>query len=294
MRMIGQLDSDKNALIFSDYLFVQGIDNQVERERDGLYTLWVHDEDKIPAALEWLAKFQANPAAPEFKKAAGEARKIAEAQQAEEEAAKKRVIDGRLALHQSEVGQPPYLTVFLMVVCIAVFAVSEAGTNQAVLNALFISGEHTRELSEIRAGEVWRLITPAFVHLSWLHIIFNMLWLKDLGAMIENRLGTKTLAIFVLVSAIGSNLAQNFVSGPNFGGMSGVVYGLLGYCWMRGKHDPDSQLALHPDVVAMMLIWFVVCFTRLVGPIANTAHAAGLIIGVVWGYLSARVAVARR
>ena len=74
--------------------------------------------------------------------------------------------------------------------------------------------------------------------------------------------------------------------GPVFGGMSGVVYGLLGYVWIRGKFDPGSGLYLHSYTVTMMIIWFVACLTGVLGPIANTAHAAGLVMGMAWGYLS--------
>jgi GlpG protein len=68
--------------------------------------------------------------------------------------------------------------------------------------------------------------------------------------------------------------------------MSGVIYGLLGYVWLRGKFDPASGLFLHPSTVTMMIIWFFACFTRWLGPIGNWAHAAGLVMGMAWGYLS--------
>jgi GlpG protein len=68
--------------------------------------------------------------------------------------------------------------------------------------------------------------------------------------------------------------------------MSGVVYGLLGYIWMRGKFDPGSGLYVHSHTVAMMIIWFVACFTPLVPHVANATHAVGLALGMAWGYLS--------
>jgi GlpG protein len=68
--------------------------------------------------------------------------------------------------------------------------------------------------------------------------------------------------------------------------MSGVVYGLLGYVWIRGKFDPASGLYLHPYNVIMMLVWFFACLLHLIPNIANTTHAVGLGIGIAWGYLS--------
>jgi GlpG protein len=76
------------------------------------------------------------------------------------------------------------------------------------------------------------------------------------------------------------------IGGPFFGGMSGVVYGLVGYVWMKGKYDPAAGLFLHPWTVIMVILWFFVCLTGYVGTIANAAHAAGLVLGVAWGYLS--------
>jgi GlpG protein len=91
-----------------------------------------------------------------------------------------------------------------------------------------------------------------------------------------------------------SNLAEFLVSGPSFGGMSGVVYGLLGYIWMQGRFNPASRLSLQPQTVTFMIVWFFVCLAGLVGPIANTAHGVGLAVGVAWGFLDARLRVVLR
>ena len=69
--------------------------------------------------------------------------------------------------------------------------------------------------------------------------------------------------------------------------MSGVVYGLAGYVWMRGKYDRASGVGLDPQSVTILLVWLVVCYTGVVGPVANTAHLVGLIVGMVWGRVSA-------
>jgi len=114
-----------------------------------------------------------------------------------------------------------------------------------------------------------------------------MLWLRDLGSMIEARQTSLQLALLVLFVAASSNVMQFYIGGaPNFGGMSGVVYGLLGYVWLRGKFDPGSGLFLHSATVTMMIVWFFVCLLGLIPHIANTAHAVGLVVGMSWGYLS--------
>jgi membrane associated rhomboid family serine protease len=142
--------------------------------------------------------------------------------------------------------------------------------------------------SDVLGGEVWRLVTPMFLHLSFLHILFNMMWLWDLGRLVEMIKGSVFLLAFVVVTGAASNVAQYAITGsPAFGGMSGVVYALLGYVWMQGKFNPRFGFEMHKATVIMMLVWYVLCWTGLVGPIANWAHTGGLVLGVAWGYLAA-------
>jgi GlpG protein len=125
--------------------------------------------------------------------------------------------------------------------------------------------------------------------MSIMHIVFNMMWMADLGSMIEDRQSTGLLARLVILLGIGSNLTQYVVTGSGrFGGMSGVVYGLIGYMWIRGKFDPACGLRLHQQTVVTSIIWFFFCFSGYAGPIANGAHAGGLVLGMIWGWLASR------
>lgn len=180
----------------------------------------------------------------------------------------------------------PPLTVALIIVS-GLFAVfSNLGDSMDALAPFFIAPPHSEGLGAVRAGEYWRLLTPIFIHYGLLHLVFNMMWLWDLGALLEARRGTWFFGGFVLAVGILANLTEYIISGARyFGGMSGVVYGLLGYVWMQGKYNPRFGFVLHKHVVAMMLIWYVLCWTGLLGPIANWAHTAGLLIGVVWGFM---------
>jgi len=186
------------------------------------------------------------------------------------------------------------VTLGLIVISVIVSLYSKFGDDPQAIMRLFITdytvmGSYIgwiKTLPEIRHGQLWRLVTPIFIHFGVIHILFNMFWLRDLGSMIEGRQSSGLLALLVVVIGVCSNLAQFYYGGPAFGGMSGVVYGLLGYIWMRGKFDPASGLYLHPTTVTMMIVWFFACFTPLIPHIANATHAAGLAVGLAWGYLS--------
>ena len=126
-------------------------------------------------------------------------------------------------------------------------------------------------VEDIVHGEVWRLVTPIFLHFGFIHLLFNMWALASLGSLIEYRRGTATLALLVLLSAMVSNLGEylyevNFFDQARlFGGMSGVVYALFGYIWMKGQNEPEQGMILHPSTVQTMLFWLVLCMMGFVG-----------------------------
>ena len=173
----------------------------------------------------------------------------------------------------------------LIITSAAVFLLTDMGNNK-IIEKFLISAKPTG-LSEIFSGQFWRLFTPLFVHYSFIHILFNMFWLHDLGSQIERLKGSKFFITFALTLALFSNLLQFLMSGPSFGGMSGVVYGLFGYVWIKCRLDPGDGFRIDPVIANIMFAWFLLCFTGIVGSIANWAHAGGLLLGLAWGYGSA-------
>jgi GlpG protein len=261
----------------------------VEPDRDD-WAVWVHSEDHVDKARELLNLFVSNPTDGRFQRSARRARQIRVQAQREEEEAEKRIVGRQELLENLSRSSPGWLSIGLIAVCIVVGLLTQLGENREAVRALQIAGSrYGGLLPEVRGGEVWRLITPIFLHFSWWHLLFNLMWLYDLGGMIERRVGAGRLTLLVILIGIGSNLGQYLVGGPGFGGMSGVVYGLLGYVWMRSKFDPASGLFLHPTTVVMMLAWFGLCLTGAVGHIANAAHGVGLVMGVAWGFLASRL-----
>ncbi|MES2102537.1 MAG: rhomboid family intramembrane serine protease [Pseudomonadota bacterium] len=179
------------------------------------------------------------------------------------------------------------VTITLIAICAIVFLLSGMGRLQQVLQYLYIAGIGTRGYQDVMDGQIWRLVTPIFIHFTILHIVFNLMWIWDLGRMIELIKGSVFYGVFVLLVGIASNVMQYSVTqSPYFGGMSGVVYGLLGYVWMQSRYRPGLGFELHKSTVVMMLVWYVVCWTGLLGPIANWAHTGGLLMGVAIGYLN--------
>ena len=140
-------------------------------------------------------------------------------------------------------------------------------------------------------GQWWRLLTPAFIHLSTLHLLFNSLWFWYLGMRIERLQGSSHILLLILVSAIGSNLAQYLTTGPGFGGMSGVIYAYFGYAGWYSLRHPGHPLSLSPALLLFALVWLLIGFADLPilpdgGKFANMAHLGGLLLGILFAALS--------
>jgi len=147
-------------------------------------------------------------------------------------------------------------------------------------------------------GQWWRLFTPMLVHFGLLHLAMNSLWYWELGRRIEHRQGHLGLLGLTLLFSLVSNAVQYWTGGPSlFGGLSGVLYGLLGHCWLYQWLAPNHAYRLPRGVLVMMLVWLGLCLSGLVsvlgfGEIANGAHVGGLLVGCLTGLLGG--ALARR
>jgi GlpG protein len=151
----------------------------------------------------------------------------------------------------------------------------------------------------IEQGQYYRLISPIFLHFGLLHLVFNCLWLSMLGSRIEAVEGPFHLLLLVVVCGAVSNMVQFYWSNSiYFGGMSGVIYALLGYLWIKHKIAPQTYPALPQGLMGFMVGWLVLCMTGIleiaVGiGVANAAHLGGLIIGLIIGIVFATLNLSR-
>lgn len=150
---------------------------------------------------------------------------------------------------------------------------------------------------KIRHGELWRLVAPAFLHANLIHLFFNMSWLMLLGKQLEQRLGWGRYLFFVFFSAVVANTAQYLMSGFNFVGFSGVICAMMAFICVRQRKTPWEGYLLHSSTVnftlvflaSFLLLQIVSFYTEIAfrqsiaSSIANTAHIAGLFVGVILG-----------
>lgn len=185
---------------------------------------------------------------------------------------------------------PVTLVLIILSMCgfgLVYFHAPMAWLAQLTFTPFTLSGEQIQFYEN--SGEYWRLITPAFIHFGWLHIVFNSLWLWDLGARVERVMGGLNMLLLFLVIALVSNVAQFVFGGPGlFGGMSGVVYGLLGFSWVGPIMQPRWSIQPAPGIMLFMVGWLLACIFGVVevlgfGAIANAAHVGGLLSGAALG-----------
>jgi GlpG protein len=314
MRQAGTLSSRDLAQRLADYLLTQGISSRVEPDGE-VWALWVRDEDRLPEAMRELNEFTADPQGAKYLQAGQTADALRKQQARDDQQRRKNYIEVRNRWDLRSAGRRP-LTMIMIAICVLVAIVSDGGTqlDSRFMWYLWFSPLPTNAidfftwspLKYIEHGQVWRLVTPIFIHFGPLHLIFNMYMFYLFGTMIESRRGTLRFAALVLAVAALSNfgqyyfpvmLHQNFPrqfsdpgwSSVSFGGMSGVVYGLLGYIWMKSRFDPRSEMFIQPNTVLFLVGWLILCWTgvldNLVGSVANWAHAVGLVVGMAIGYV---------
>ncbi len=288
MRSIATFREEKTALRFWNFLQAEDIESSLEEDDSNHeWLIWVLDEEKIPQAIKSYEEFKVAPDDLKFNSIQKIEPKSKDINKANvNQISRFRNYNLRENWKKKE-RMPGLFSLSLIITSVAVFLLSGMGKNIEIVNKFLISEKLNGSLSEILNGEVWRIITPIFLHFSLWHILFNMFWVHDLGGQIEKRKGSGFLLLFVLVTSIISNLTQFKFGGPGFGGMSGVVYGLFGYVWIKCKFDPGDGLFIHQTTAVIMLGWFFLCFAIKDFGIANWAHAGGLVTGSAWGYISA-------
>ena len=137
MRAIGEIPNEADALRFGDYLYVEGIPNDIE-EDDGEWVVWVHDDDHLDTASSALDEFLSNPANPIFRKKSAKAERLRREEEEEEEQARKRHVDVRTQVF-NRLNAPPRLTYAVVGVCVLLHTLSLVGGFEWLRNSLYYS-----------------------------------------------------------------------------------------------------------------------------------------------------------
>ena len=190
------------------------------------------------------------------------------------------------------------VTIAILVVSVMVFGLMGLLGDAAVLDWLAFNKVefNGRRFELVSPGaEYWRYVSPALIHFGLMHILFNGLWIWEFGSRLELRLGSVFMLNLFIAGAVGGNLLQSWWSGPSiFGGLSGVVYALMGCLWVLWRWRPGFVPIATPAIFIFMWIWLVVGFTGILkwvglGSIANGAHLGGLFVGIATGIIIARL-----
>jgi len=277
MQLLVELEQHNIALLFANYLVTLGIVVKVVSETKHVHRVYCQ-QDKIPQAKVEFDIFIKMPFDQKYQQAAWQYGETATINSSGTPILA--IIKENFLAHGGTV------TLLVFALCWLVFIGSNLGWAQSIFSEL----QFYPQLSLDRfLAEPWRLLGPAFFHFSWLHLVFNTMWWWQLGGSIEEVLGKGTLINLLLISAIVSNLGQFFVSGANFGGLSGVVYALVGFVWWYGYLAPEKGLSLPKPIIGFLLFWLLLGFVDLLPVnVGNTAHLLGLISGCLMAVFSVK------
>lgn len=261
MRLLARLPL-RAAQVFCDYLAtLQIAASWVEQGAQA--QVWV-DELHYEQALQELNAFAHNPHHEKYRQASWQTSQVA---------ARSSLLINQLF----RLGTP--LVMAVAVACVVIFFSFYLGTFEFWRSQLLFS-----------PTEPWRWLTPAFLHFSELHVLFNVAIWWRLGSNIERAQGAFRLTVLFVLTAIASSWLQYWYLGPGFGGLSGVVFGVIGYCWWQGRLGV-SAVAVPDPLLYFSLLWLALGFAEWL-PInmANFAHFGGLLAGVAVAQLFARSA----
>ncbi len=270
------LTTEINLLRVSQFLTSQGIFHRINEE-SGQQIIWVEGEQQVALVREALdaCPFEETNPGP-----------IGDNSNVE---GKRTRVAGLYNVLRAYARSPVSMSMIAACVIVAVF--SSLGTQPQRVAFLFYplldtSGFTALLISIDSASELLRSFSPMLLHFGELHLVFNMLWLWYFGRQLESSHPRWLFVVLILLCSFMGNTTQYLYSGyNNFGGMSGVVYGLLGYTWIIHKFMPGSRLLINNSMFMVFVIALILMEITASSWIATAAHVGGLISGLLFGIL---------
>jgi rhomboid protease GluP len=147
------------------------------------------------------------------------------------------------------------------------------------LNALGMTGAFAWS-----QGRWWTLLTAIYLHGSLLHIVFNVLWIRQLGPAVEELYGTARLVVIFTVSGVAGFIVSNALGVPFTVGASGSIFGMLGAMVAFGRKRGGTFGSL---VLRQYGQWALILFAMgfFMAGVNNWAHAGGFVGGLASGFV---------
>lgn len=304
MRYLAEVEGKQRAESFVAWLITKSIDTHIEAapKNPQLWEIWIRDEDKLAEAKAELVAFEANSNDPKYTEAIDAARQIIKQKQAASQSAAQNVrpVNYRGASTTSMVAGPlPPLTLTLVISCIVISLLSNftkpnanARLGHQIIDKMFFVSPIAFQKSgndaaaSLKRGEVWRMITPIFLHGSPVHLFMNMLALIAFGRITERLVGTPRFALMILILGIlpitlACLMPVQLDGSPFTVGISGVVYGLVAYLWLVSSQRPDLGFRVPDGLVVFLLMFIVLGFAGVLRDISNWGHLGGFLVGLV-------------
>lgn len=180
------------------------------------------------------------------------------------------------------------LTACLAIACLCVALLSRNGRELVPVLGLFFApipfSSFSQLLLELASpANFLRSLTPALLHFGELHLVFNLLWLFYFGTRLEKLQSPAIVLLLYVITAFIGNVLQYYFSMSNaFGGLSGLVYGLVGYCWLLGVVAPKIGVSLRASTFFAFAVALVAMELFAGDSIASAAHLGGLLAGLAY------------
>jgi rhomboid protease GluP len=176
----------------------------------------------------------------------------------------------------------------ILVINILVLVAMELSGGSTKLTVLTNFGAKVNSL--IDAGQVWRLVTCTFLHIGFLHLLFNSLALWSFGRDLEKLYGTVKFVLIYLVSGIaGSGASYLLAPRAVSAGASGAIFGLIGLSLVFGyryrSSIPPQLKSRFGSGILPLLFYNVMLGIRPRSGIDIYAHLGGLAAGIILGFI---------
>ncbi len=269
MRLIGSLPDEDSAEKFCDYLSAQDIE-AVHRPDGELWTVWCLDNNALEEARGKFATYRENQEDPSVaalvKQGEDERIPTAEAIELNPDRGLERPRQAMVSIYQRA---PVTLAVVWLCIFVALFSDLGQSLTSATMQGLsfcnpvkvVVTEPAAQGHEDVSRGELWRVITPMFLHFGPLHLAFSLFALFQLGWLFESQGRSVHLAIVLFGAGIVGNIAQYCCDGwPLFGGMSGATFGLVAFAWVRMHRYPNEGLRVANESVLLVLLLIVIGF----------------------------------